>query len=388
MAIGVKTTALWSLMPDGGDSNEVVQQWQTLDRYQGMPNGIYSADELLARTSPTQGTELCTVVEAMFSLEQALAVMGNSALGDRLEKIAYNALLGTISEDMWSRQYDQQPNQIEYGLHTKPWTMNGPEANLFGLEPNFGCCTANYHQGWPKLSSSLWMATADDGLAAVVYVPCVIETQLRRGAVRLDVQTDYPFRNSVAVRVSPAEAMEFPLMFRIPAEESSPRIAVNGEVQPVSVKNGFVRLQRRWAPGDNVTLEFGMKPRTLPGHEESVSVMRGPLVFSLPIEERWDKLRSRGLTADWAVYGQSPWNYALTSAGEMNVKEHPIAVNAFAKASPPVTLEVAGTQVKNWRSADGLADPIPAEIKRGDSKTLELAPYASAKLRITAFPKA
>ena len=388
VAMGLKTTALWSLMPNGGDGNEVVQQWETLDRYHGMPNGIYSADELLAGTSPTQGTELCTVVEAMFSIEQALAVTGNSALGDRLEKIAYNALPGTISEDMWSHQYDQQPNQIECGLHTKPWTINGPEANLFGLEPNFGCCTANYHQGWPKLSSSLWMATADDGLAAVVYAPCVLETQLRGGAVRLDVQTDYPFRNTVAVRVSPAEAMEFPLMFRIPADESTPKIVVNGSVQTAGVKNGFLRLQRRWAPGDTVTLEFAMKPRVLQGHENSISVMRGPLVFSLPIEERWDKLRQRGLTADWAVYGQSPWNYALPSADDIKVKEHPIAMNAFAKASPPVTLEVAGTQVKNWRSADGFADSIPVEVKAGDSKTLELAPYASTKLRITAFPKA
>ena len=43
------------------------------------------------------------------------------------------------------------------------WTSNGPESNLFGLEPNFGCCTANMHQGWPKFASSLWMATPDGG---------------------------------------------------------------------------------------------------------------------------------------------------------------------------------------------------------------------------------
>ena len=41
------------------------------------------------------------------------------------------------SDDMWAQQYDQQPNQIECTLAQRPWTTNGPESNLYGLEPNF-----------------------------------------------------------------------------------------------------------------------------------------------------------------------------------------------------------------------------------------------------------
>src|SRR5206468_11615470 len=37
------------------------------------------------------------------------------------------------------------------------YSNNGPESNLFGLEPTFGCCLANMHQGWPKLVSHLWI---------------------------------------------------------------------------------------------------------------------------------------------------------------------------------------------------------------------------------------
>jgi hypothetical protein len=51
------------------------------------------------------------------------------------------------------------------------WTTNGPESNIYGLEPNFGCCTANMHQGWPKFAAHLWMKTPDEGLAAAAYAP-------------------------------------------------------------------------------------------------------------------------------------------------------------------------------------------------------------------------
>ena len=61
---------------------------------------------------PRKGTELCAVVEAMFSLETDIAILGDPALGDRLEKIAYNALPGTLTADLWGHQYDQQANQV------------------------------------------------------------------------------------------------------------------------------------------------------------------------------------------------------------------------------------------------------------------------------------
>ena len=109
--------------------------------------------------------------------------------GDRLEKIAFNALPGTITEDFWAHQYDQQPNQVMCSLSKRNWSTNGPDSNIFGLEPNFGCCTANLHQGWPKLVSHLWMATPDGGLAAVTYAPSEVTATLGKTRVVIDENT-------------------------------------------------------------------------------------------------------------------------------------------------------------------------------------------------------
>src|SRR5262249_46623275 len=111
------------------DRKAVLRQIAELDKYHGLPNGMFSCDEHLAGRNPSQGSEFCTVVEYMFSLEHSLAILGDPRLGDRLELLAFNALPGTTTDDMWAHQYDQQPNQVECSLHKEPWSTNGPDSN-------------------------------------------------------------------------------------------------------------------------------------------------------------------------------------------------------------------------------------------------------------------
>jgi DUF1680 family protein len=117
-----------------------------LDKYHGMVTGVFSGDECLNGTSPVQGTELCAVAEYMYSLEHLISITGKPHWGDRLERIAYNALPATFSPDMWTHQYDQQVNQVECSIQEHSiFSTNSGSSHIFGLEPNFGCCTAEYN---------------------------------------------------------------------------------------------------------------------------------------------------------------------------------------------------------------------------------------------------
>jgi DUF1680 family protein len=353
---------------------------------------MFSCDEHLAGRNPSQGSELCTVVETMYSLEQSLAILGDATIGDRLERIAFNALPGTFTDDMWAHQYDQEPNQVEVSLHRRPWTTNGPESNLYGLEPNFGCCTANFHQGWPKFASSLWMASQDDGLAAVAYSPCELRTVVGKTPVRLSEETEYPFRDLVRITIHPASEARFPLRLRIPSWANSAEIRVNGERLATAADQGFARIERRWKTGDVVQIKFPLEPRVTRGFNDSVSIDRGPLVFSYPIREDWVKLRNRGMTADWQVFPSSQWNYALAvnekTIETAAVTERPVGSSPFSLQGAPVTLRVEARRLPSWRAVDGAADPVPPSPVTSEeaAEDLRLVPYAAAKLRITAFP--
>src|SRR5919198_240212 len=188
----------WQQSGNPADRQAVYPALENLDRYHGQVTGVFSGDEHYAGKDPTQGTELCAVVEYMFSLEVLLSILGDAALGDRLERIAYNALPAANTPDFWAHQYDQQVNQVLCSVAPRHWTNNGPDSNIFGLEPNYGCCTANLHQGWPKLAASLWMATPGDGLAAVAYAPSEVTARADEGVeVRIVEETEYPFRDMI-----------------------------------------------------------------------------------------------------------------------------------------------------------------------------------------------
>ncbi len=397
----VKAGPVWSMVSgQPQDRAAVLKMIAELDKYHGLPNGMFSCDEHLAGTDPSQGSELCTVVEYMFSLEQSLAITGDASLGDKLERLAFNALPGTFTDDMWAHQYNQEPNQVECSLHHKPWTTDGPESNLYGLEPNFGCCTANFHQGWPKFANSLFFlsgahgGTEEDGLIAAVYAPCEVTTSIRDTPVHVVEETDYPFRGTVRFTIHPAVQLRFPMRFRIPAWAVGTTIAVNGHAEAEPAPGAFAVIDRVWHAGDRVELTFPMTPRVSHWFHDSVVAERGPLVFSYGIGESWVKLRDRGMTADWQVFPTTPWNYALrlnTAAGPQPITVHESAFgdSPFTREHAPVSLSVKARRVDAWRAEDGVADAIAQSPVATDApeETITLIPYAAAKLRITAFPQ-
>ncbi|WP_277979108.1 beta-L-arabinofuranosidase domain-containing protein [Sphingomonas phyllosphaerae] len=387
-AQALKVSPVWSVVSgDAADRAAIQRQLGALDRYHGLPIGIYSADEHLAGRSPSQGVELCAIVEAMYSLEQALAITGDAGLADRIERLAYNALPATFTDDMWAHQYDQQPNQVRCVHGPGPWTTNGPESNMFGLEPHFGCCTANFHQGWPKLTTHLWMASVDGGLAATLYAPCTVATRVRDVPVTLRQETDYPFRHAIDIAVEPARPLTFPIRLRVPGWSQQTTVLVNGAAQSVLPDGGFVRIEREWRAGDRIELAFTSRPRAVVTPEGWTSFEDGALVFALPIEEKWTKVRRRGLTADWEIRPASRWAFGVTGDPSIERIERAVGPVPFSRRSPAVVLSMRLVPVSGWDIVDGAAAPPPATVEpSGDARTIVLIPYGAPKLRITAFP--
>jgi DUF1680 family protein len=394
MAMGWKAPGVWYRQSqDDADRKAVHQLLAELDKYHGQATGMFTCDEHLAGRSPSQGTETCTVVEAMFSLEQLIAILGDVSLADRLERIAFNALPAAFKPDMTARQYDQQANQVVCKVSPERVYMNnGPEANLFGLETNFGCCTANFHQGWPKFVSHLWMKTPDGGLAAISYAPCVVETEIQGKPVRVEVKTGYPFDDRIEITVSVKGTVRFPLHFRVPEWSGGFPIFVHG-VAGFAKDETYYRENHEWSGETKVTIVLAPSVNLREGVNKSVAISHGPLVYALDIQEEWKKLREKQPFADWEVHPKSAWNFALEIDRERPEKsvafsEKPVGDRPFSQDDVQVIAKVKGRKVPGWKiERNAAAPPPPSPVETNESlEDLTLVPYGCTSLRITEFP--
>jgi hypothetical protein len=399
-AMAVKAPALWwRLSAEDRDLAMVKEMIRLQDQYHGQVTGMFTGDECFAGLNPSQGTELCAVMEYLYSLETLLSVTGEAEFGDRLEKIAFNALPATFSPDMWSHQYDQQVNQVECSIkEDRLWTTNGPDSNIYGLEPNFGCCTANLSQGWPKFAAHLWMRSADDGLAAAAYAPCVIKTAVAGVPVEIEVETDYPFRENISIHVRVEEPVRFPLHLRIPGWALEATLTQGEELQGNLAAGTFFRLDRQWSGETRLTLRFPMRVRSSRRFHNAIGLERGPLVYALKLGEEWKRVNAdmplRELPhGDWEVYATTPWNYALDLSEEtldrdVEFFEHTVGSMPFSPDGAPVSARVKGVLLESWKLVNGSAGELPMSPVSADGpiKVLTLIPYGCTNIRVAEFP--
>jgi len=416
-AMAVKYPGLW--YQQSGDErfrNAVFDGIGKYDFNHGQAGGRFSGDEHLSGNSPDRGTELCAVVEYMYSLGELYAIFGDNGLADRLELLTFNALPGTTTPDMWAHQYDQQSNQVLVDGEERAWSTNGKYSNIYGLMPNFACCLANMHQGWPKFTESLWMATNDNGLIAVAYSPCVVRAKAGKGhEVTIHEETNYPFSGSVKFRIKLKEPARFPVYLRVPGWADSVVIAFRNKT--VSGKAGStVRLAEKWTDDDVITMNIPMDIRVEERYNNSLSILRGPVYFSLRIDKEfksvnigYDNFGYKG-SVDWEIHPLSAWNYGLMidrnrlSRG-LEVTENQLSEYPFADRGDmiwladsakyvrwdkdaAVVITTRGMKIPGWSLKNNSADiPPPSPVKpEGTAEVIQLVPYGSAKLRITEFP--
>lgn len=278
------------------------------------------------------------------------------------------------------------------------------------------CCQHNHTQGWPYYVENLWMATPDNGLAAVLYAAAEVTAKVGSGSeVRLSTTSNYPFEADINIAVELDTAAAFPMYFRIPSWAKDARAKINGKSVESSLQPGkYLKIYRIWENGDAISLHFPMQLSVTrwDKNHNAASVNYGPLTFSLKIGEqyvqmpsehtaihdsKWQEGADREAWPSFAIEPTTPWNYGLVlsdSVGqdfEVVRKAWPQDDFPFTPESTPLSLRAKAMKIPEWTfGPEGLVGELkdsPVRVNTPE-EMVELIPMGAARIRITSFPVA
>jgi hypothetical protein len=246
---------------------------------QSYPTGGWGPDEkLTAPKSDALYSSLATTHNsfetpcgsyAHFKLTRyLLRVTRDSRYGDSMERIMYNTVLGA-----------------------KPMRADGcafyyADYNVAGRKVysshRFPCCSGTLPQVAADYGINAYFRDAL-GVYVNLYLPSRAQWMQRSGRCSLQQSGEYPFEDTVSMRVAVSQPQEFTLYLRIPAWAAGVRIEVNGQPWSGATEPGsFAAVAGRWRDGDRIELELPRRLRLESidrQHPDTVALLCGPLVL-------------------------------------------------------------------------------------------------------------
>jgi hypothetical protein len=364
----------------------------------GQPEGLAAGTEHMSGNSSIEGVETCTVVEWMQSLETASRNIHDAHIGDHLERVAFNALPAQYSRDLKNHSYYTTPNQVKVASGQHGFYQDYGNGLLLSPYSGFPCCRYNLHMGWPYFVKNSALATPGGGIAINTYGPMEINATVGKNTTAtITEDTNYPFEEQIRLSLKLSAATTFPVSLRIPAWCTNPQILINGKAFAGAKSGQLFTITRKWNSTDKITLNFPMHVETEKQVNNGISIVRGPLVYSLKIKQTATTKKEHAVKGfvDTEILPASPWNYGLVLnnaalATQFAVVKSAMPANPFDGEQSPVQLTAKAKQIPSWTldyrataAFDVPVSPVPSAEKTED---VTLVPFGSQNIRVSIFP--
>jgi len=393
--------------------------------YHGDPAGSIIGDEREAGINANRGSELCTAVETMYSMSYLYQTLGDNFFADRCELAAFNALPVSITGDHWARQYLALASEpfSEPLDSPNPFFNVGGHGIIYGLEPNYPCCTVNMPQGLPKFLSASFAQSEDNDIVHMLLGPSELTTTTSANTtLTIACNTNYPFSPHLHYNIS--ASAPFILYLRVPSwyipENSSIILDNNGAEYPLD-PDPHTGLMPVSLPAGTSTVKYTLSAtiQILPRANSTVAVYHGALLYALdvgqitttPDLDLYNVSYANGTdpyntssaslpsqVRNFAFKNTEPWNIAidtstLTFHTTANLTNETALTNPiFEYDAPPTYITAKACQI-DWPLYNGLPAPLPAlpngthhRICTGSLTDVVLKPYGSLKVHMAELP--
>jgi DUF1680 family protein len=235
--------------------------------------------------------ETCAAIGVIFFARRLLEIELHGAYADVMERALYNNVQSGMSLD-GTKFFYVNPLELIPAVAKRRYECHLVKTQRVGW---FGCacCPPNVARLFASLGEYV-ASQRPDGLALHLYAEGDLRFNAAGRDMRLSIQTDYPWTETVTITVTSISQLPSPnsgggtattLYLRIPGWCRGASLSINGQSHPLTPINGYAALSRPWQTGDLVVLSLPMPvervradPRvaTVAGY---VALQCGPVVY-------------------------------------------------------------------------------------------------------------
>ena len=372
------------------------RMFRNVAEYGMQPHGSGTAShELLDCSGPDKNTEGCDTAWFVMAWTQLVKITGKAYYADLAERALYNALPGHRSKDGLANPYYTRPNQLFA-------VRSDGQGTVMAARLIVECCMGNLGRCFPYLIENA-VLTENDCLYVPFYTEGSYRVKIKDRAVDVEIKTEYPFEETVCIKLETGISEPFPVKFRIPSWCTEYSAAVGKKAAAVSGSDGWCELVGDWKNTPDIELTFKM-PVYLEKQGEYVSVFRGPLLYALPVDGE------RTVVDKWGSFEELPdrrskWNYALiidehNPGDSIKYTKCETGGGAYVWDRPRGVLSVKAARLPDWKFDRSVAELIPKnstdapepEFKKEYLNNTEppeivnLVPYGNTVLRMACLP--
>ena len=286
---------------------------------------------------PNGYVETCSTMAWIQLNRELLGILGEARFAQEIERSAYNDLIGAQAPDGEDWCYYSFPNGRR--VHTTYWR----------------CCKSSGAMAIEELPALAYATTAEGGIAVNLLGPGEARFDLPGGEVRVRQEAGYPFDGRIEIIVETDGPAAFPLRVRIPDWAEGAQVTAAGEAL-VAPAGDYVRIARRWQPGDRVVLTLPMRPAIHRAVQRNVQESLAP--DGSPVTQqvmRYDYIAiTRGpLVQATGLIDGYKLGETLRFAGEPKVEERDGALLLKPIGRAPIAFEpwfsIGGRRDGSWR---------------------------------------
>ena len=243
----------------------------------------------------TAYNETCAAIANVYWNQRMFQLHGESKYIDILEKILYNGLLSGLGLDGKSFFYT---NAMQVTNNFKHNDLEPARSGWFDCS----CCPTNLTRLLPSIPGYMY-ATNNQQLFINLFINSKSSVVINHSKVNIEQQNNYPWEGNLTFKVNPNQtSLPFTINIRIPGwakgvaipsdlyhfnNHTSNKIiiSINGKVTAYNVVNGYAVLNRRWKPGDVITMQLPMDVQTIQSNPNlidnigKIALQKGPLLY-------------------------------------------------------------------------------------------------------------